>query len=325
MTRSRSLLACVLAIALASTAPAGAADTVKLGDLPSLSNAGIYIALEKGFFQARGVTVEMERFVSAGKMMAPLATGHLDVSVGSPSAGLFNLIAGGMDFKVVADKGQVRPGYNFTALLVRKDLLDSGKVKSVRDLKGMKIASGSKGTPLDFFLARIMEHAGLDYDAVVVVHMSHAEGVKALASKAVDAVVAPEPWGVQAEQQKIGVRYFLTEQVPAIATFQVGVMMYSGKFIKERPGVGRAFLQAYRQGVKVYNDRGVKDAEVAAILAKHLRLPAETLQAAHPVYLEPSGKPRVQDLIALQDWFHGMGWAKEKLPASQVVDLSFLE
>jgi ABC-type nitrate/sulfonate/bicarbonate transport system substrate-binding protein len=61
MTRPRYHVACVLAVVLASWAPVGAADTVKLGDLPSISNAGIYIALEKGYFQERGVIVETER------------------------------------------------------------------------------------------------------------------------------------------------------------------------------------------------------------------------------------------------------------------------
>src|SRR6185312_10781266 len=223
--------------------PAAAAETVKLGDLPAISNAGIYIAIEKGFFQEHGVAVDIERFASAGKMTAPLATGQIDVSVGSPSAGLFNSIAAGMDFKIVADKGQVRPGYNFTPLIVRKDLVDS--------------------------------------------------------SKAVDAAFAPEPWGAQAEKEKIGTRLFLTEQVPALATFQVAAIMYSGKFIKERPKVARAFMQAYVQGLKLYNGKGgLKDAEIAGILAKHLKLPVETIQATLPVYLDPSGRPRVQDLAA---------------------------
>jgi NitT/TauT family transport system substrate-binding protein len=277
MTRPGYHLACVLAIVLASSLPVDAADTVKLGDRPAISNAGIYIAIEKGYFQERGVTVEIERFASAGKMTAPLATGQIDVSVGSPSAGLFNSIAGGMDFKIVADKSQVRPGYDFTPLIVRKDLVDSGKVKTLKDLKGMKVANGAKGINLDFFLARMMEHVGLNYDAIDVVYMSYPDGVKALASKAVDAAFAPEPRGAQAEQQKIGVRYFLTEQVPSIATFQVAVVMYGGKFIKERPKVARAFLQAYVRGVKVYNDKGLKDPEAP-----------------------------------FQDWFHQMGWVKEK-------------
>ena len=316
----------VLAVVLAAAGPGAAAETVKLGDLPAISNAGIYIAIEKGYFQEHGVAVDIERFASAGKMTAPLATGQIDVSVGSPSAGLFNSIAAGMDFKIVADKGQVRPGYNFTPLIVRKDLVDSGKVKTLRDLKGLKVANGAKGINFDFFLAKMMEHVGLTYDALDVVYMSYPDGIKALASKAVDAAFAPEPWGAQAEKEKIGTRLFLTEQVPALATFQVAAIMYSGKFIKERPKVARAFMQAYVQGLKLYNQKGgLKDAEVAGILAKHLKLPVETIQATLPVYLDPSGRPRVQDLAAFQDWFHQMGWVKEKVPMDRMVDLSFLE
>ena len=327
MTRLIRCAAAGLATVLALSLPvvAVAAETVKLGDLPSISNAGIYIAIEKGFFQERGLTVDIERFASAGKMTAPLATGQIDVSVGSPSAGLFNAIASGMDFKIVADKGQVRPGFNFTPLIVRQDLVDSGQVKTLKDLKGRKIASGAKGINFDYFLAKMMEHVGLTYDALDVVYMSYPDGVKALASRAVDAAFAPEPWGARAEQEKIGTRLFLTEQVPAIASFQVAAIMYSGKFMKERPKVARAFLQAYVHGLKVYHQKGLKDPEVGAILSKHLKLPVETIQATLPVYLDPSGRPRVPDLAAFQDWFHQMGWVKETVPMDRVVDLSFLE
>ena len=118
----------VLAFSLAYPLAAAAADVVKMGDLPSIFNVGLYIAIDKGYFQARGITVEIEPFASGAKMVPALATGQLDVAVGTPSAGLYNAIAGGMDFKIVADKGQTRPGYNFTPLVVRKDLVDSGRV-----------------------------------------------------------------------------------------------------------------------------------------------------------------------------------------------------
>ena len=314
-----------LAVCLALAMPALAAEVVRMGDLPAITNAGLYIAIEKGYFQARGIVVETERFASAGKMVAPLATGQLDVAVGAPSAGLYNAIAGGMDFRVVADKGQLRPGGSFVPVIVRKDLVDSGRVKSVKDLKGLRVANGAKGIALDYLLAKMLEQGGLGFDAVEVVYLSYPDGIKALASKAVDAAIAPEPWGVQAEQQKVGVRLFLTEQTPAVATFQVGLIMYAGKFIKDRPKVARDFLQAYVQGIKYYTQRGLKDPEVAGILSKHTRVPIETIQATIPFYVDPGARPRVQDLAVLQDWFHQMGWVKEKVPMERVVDLSFLE
>jgi NitT/TauT family transport system substrate-binding protein len=322
----RMNLALALVLAMTSLAsPVLAAETVHMGDLPAISNAGLYIAIEKGFFKDKGITVESEKFASGGKMIAPLATGQLDVAIGSPSAGLYNAVAAGADFKIVADKGQSRPGYSFTPLIVRKDLVDSGKVKTVRDLKGLKIANGAKGINLDYFLAKMLEHAGLSYESVDVTNLSYPDAIKALATKAIDAAIAPEPWGVRAEEQKVGTRLFLTEQTPSIATFQVAVIMYAGKFIKERPTVARDFMHAYLRGVRYYGERGLRDHEVAGILAKHTGVPAETIRNTIPFYIDPGAKPRVKDLAAFQDFFHQMGWTKTKVPIERIVDLSFLE
>jgi NitT/TauT family transport system substrate-binding protein len=319
-------LAALASLLVLSLTPAAlAAEVVKMGDLPAISSAGLYVAMDKGYFAEKNITVDTERFASGGKMMPALATGQIDVATGSPSAGLFNSIASGQDFKIVADKGQARPGYSFTPLIVRKDLVDSGKVKRIRDLKGLKIANGAKGINLDYFLARILEHDGLAYDAVEVVNLAYPDAIKALASKAVDAVIAPEPWGVRAEEQKVGQRLFLTEQVPDIASFQVAAVMYSGKFIKERSRVARDFLQAYLKGVKYYHERGLKNDEIAAILSRHTSVPVETIKASIPFYIEVDGKLRVPDLATLQDFFHKMGWVKEKVPMDRVVDLTFLQ
>ena len=322
MTRAAS----IVIMLLMSGISAHAAEVVKTGDLPVISSAALYVAIEKGFFAERGISVETERFASGAKMIAPLSTGQLEVATGSPSAGLYNAVAGGMDFRIVADKGQVRPKHSFTGgLVVRKDLLDSGKVKSVKDLKGMKIANGAKGIVLDYLLAKVLESDGVAFDAVEVVYLAYPDIVKALASRAVDAAVLPEPWIVQAERQGVGAPFVLSEQVPSIATFQIGVIMYSGKFIKERPKVARDFMQAYVKGVKYYNERGLRDNEIATIVAKHTSVPADTIKATIPHYADPAARPRTQDIATLQDWFHQLGWVKTKVPVDKLVDLSFLE
>jgi len=135
-----------LTLVLRAAAPVAAEETVKVGDLPALSTAAFYIAIEKGYFAERGLRIETEVFASAGKMTPALATGHIDVATGAPSAGLFNSMASGAGFKIVADKGQVRPGFGGTLLTVRKDLVESGQVKSARDLKGRTVSTGAKGS-----------------------------------------------------------------------------------------------------------------------------------------------------------------------------------
>jgi len=79
------------------------------------------------------------------------------------------------------------------------------------------------------------------------------------------------------------------------------------------------------QGIKYYTPRGLKDTEVSTSIASHLKVPAETIRASIPFYIDPAGKVRVADLAAMQDWFHQMGWVKEKVPMDRVVDLSLLE
>ncbi|HWP34132.1 MAG TPA: ABC transporter substrate-binding protein [Thermodesulfobacteriota bacterium] len=321
-------LAAVLLAAAAPFGPAapavGAAEVVRMGDIPALSSAGLYIAMDKGYFAEVGLQVETELFASAGRMTPALATGQIDVATGAPSAGLFNAIASGMDFKVVADKGQVRPGYGGTTLIVRKDLVDSGQVKSVRDLKGREIAVGARGIALDYFLAKAMEEVGLGYDALKVTQLAYPDGVRALATKAIDGMWAPEPWGAQAEAQGVGVRFLPADRVKAISTFQIGVTMFSGKFMRERPEAARKFLAAYVKGARFYTERGPKDPEVMAIVSKHTKVPVETIQAAIPFWIAPDGRPRTEDLLAFQEFCLQQGWVKTRLPAEKIVDLSFL-
>ncbi len=316
----------VLAALLPTLGPATASgdDVVKMGDLPQLSTAALYVAMDKGYFAERGIKIDTEIFASAAKMTPALATGQLDVATGAPSAALFNGIASGMNFKIVADKGQIRPGYNGTLLTVRKDLVDSGQVKSVKDLKGRTVSTGAKGITMEFFLAKMMEDAGLPPDALNITYLPYPDGVKALASKAVDAFWGPEPWGARAEAEGVGVRFVRPEQVKAISTFQVGLIIYSGKFMQERPKVARDFLAAYVKGARYYNQKGPQDPEIVAIVSKHARVPVETVKAAYPFYIDPDGRPRAEDLLTFQDFALAKGWVKTKLPLDRMVDLSFL-
>src|SRR5713101_7082326 len=81
-------------------------------------------------------------------MIAPLGAGQLDVGGGATSAGLFNSAARGIGIKIIADKGSNLPGYSYVSLLVRKELVDSGKFKTLQDLKGLRCAEpGRAGSP----------------------------------------------------------------------------------------------------------------------------------------------------------------------------------
>src|SRR5690349_13545616 len=172
---------------IVSPALSRAEDTVKLGDLSAISNAAVYIAIEKGFFKEQGVFTDVANFISAAKQVPALVAGELEVSVGSASAGLFNSVAQQAPFRIVADKGQAREGFGFSLLTVRKDLVDSGQVKTFRDLKGKKIAILAKGNVQHYLLGKMAEEAGLTINDVELTFLDAPNQVTAYETKAIDA------------------------------------------------------------------------------------------------------------------------------------------
>ena len=137
--------ALVLGAAALSSMNSSAAElvNVRVGINSVVSDAPFSIANKKGYFQEQGIKVSFVQFDAGPKMIAPLGIGQLEVAAGAMSAGLFNVAARGINIKVVADKGSTLNGYDYMPILVRKALVDSGKVKSYADLKGLKVRSVS--------------------------------------------------------------------------------------------------------------------------------------------------------------------------------------
>ena len=74
-------LALAVAFFALLVSPARAQDTVKLGDLAAISNAAVYIAVEKGFFKEQGVVTDITNFASAAKQVPALVAGVIVRSV----------------------------------------------------------------------------------------------------------------------------------------------------------------------------------------------------------------------------------------------------
>jgi len=318
-----SLLAIALVVLLPSMARAQL-ETVKLGDLAAISNAAVYIAVEKGFFKEQGVVTEISNFASAAKQVPALVAGELEVSVGSASAGLFNAVAQQAPFRIVADKGQAREGYGFSLLTVRKDLVDSGQVKSFRDLKGKKIAILAKGNIQHYLVGKMAEEVGLTINDVELTFLDAPNQVTAFETKAIDASYAVEPWAARFAERGVAVRFRTPDQVKGLGPVQVGVIIYSGKFINERRAVAQRWMSAYLKAAELFHRNGTKDPDIAAILEKYTMVPAKVIQVAIPPYQHLNGKVLVENLADQAQWFTRNGM-QQKVSIENALDLSFLK
>ena len=133
--RSGAWCGLVLSCAVLAGADMAAAQAITVGATSSTSDAPIYIAEKKGYFAAEGLDVKVSNFRSAADMVAPLGAGQIEAGAGSASAGLYNAVARGIRIRIVADKASSPPGYGGTKILVRKDHIESGRYKELKDLK----------------------------------------------------------------------------------------------------------------------------------------------------------------------------------------------
>ncbi len=83
------------AIALLAAVPARAAEAIRIGVIGLIADAGIYVAVEKGYYREAGLDVKLEPFATSVKMLPVLSAGQLDVATGGVAARLFNGVARG--------------------------------------------------------------------------------------------------------------------------------------------------------------------------------------------------------------------------------------
>src|SRR6266852_4691359 len=225
-----------------SLSVASAQTPVGVGLTNTASDAGVFIADKKGYFRSEGLTVTMTPFSSAAKMIAPLGTGQLDVGGGTVAAGLYNAVERGINMKIVADKASVKDGYEYSTLLVRKDLADSGRYKSLKDLKGMTVATGSPGSGSESSLNEALKKGGLKFTDVKVVYMGFPQMFVALTNKGIDAAATNEPTVTRAIREGAAVRASKDVIYPGQ---QTAVVLFSESFAQQRRPVAQKFLNAY--------------------------------------------------------------------------------
>jgi NitT/TauT family transport system substrate-binding protein len=321
-----TLLACT---ALAIGGHAAAATKVRIGVVGSLSDASIYIAEAKGYFKEEGIDAEIIHFPNSAQMIAPIGSGQLEVAVGAPSAGLYNAIGRGIDIKVVADKGSMPPGYGYIPLLVRKDLVDSGAFKSLKDMKGLRVGSQSPGGSALSLLNEALKKGGVAYKDVKISYMGHAQLAAALQNKALDAAMVTEPNATRAVQSGTVVRFAESDQVYPMQ--QVAVVLYRGDFARQDPATATKVMRAYIRATRDYNDAlsngklvGKGADEIISILTKATpeKDPAiYKIATAHGC--NPDGQVSVASMKLDYQFFRDQGLIAKPVDMDKVVDMSF--
>jgi NitT/TauT family transport system substrate-binding protein len=303
--------------------------SLQVGVVSSSSDGGIFIAMDRGYFQEEGLQVETQQFQTGVDQIAPLGAGQLDIGTGAIAAGLYNAIGRGVPLRMVADKGSTpTPEWDFSALMVRKDLIDSGQVKDYTDLRGLTITTSAPGNSTEVDVAKALEKGGLTLADINFTHMSFADMITAFQNRAIDAAIVIEPYVSRIEKLGTAVRWKGT--LDFYGNQQVAVIMYGPKLVEEQQDVARRWMIAYLRGLRDYNDafgpkRQRRD-EVVQTLIKHTPIKdASAYDEMRPAGLDPDGKLELPSIRGDLAYYEQTGKVTVQIDLAKVIDMSFQE
>jgi NitT/TauT family transport system substrate-binding protein len=320
--------------AAAPSAPApgsGALDIVKVADAKALTSAGMYVALEKGYFREQGIDLQLETVAGGADVVAFLATGDLDINLGAISVGLFNAFDRGADVRIVAPAGIMPLENTPLPLVVRKELVDSGQVRTPADLRGRRIAVNTRGASVEYVLTKVVERNGMTIHDVEQVPVPFPDMPAALSNGSIDAAIPAEPFATRSLNLGVAVP-LVKEIVPGRMTTAI---IASGKLVRERPDVMRRFTVAYMRGIRDVQPPtlGVSDVgkfltpEHVAIFEKYTGAPEQVIRDQVP-YTFDADLVIQKDSIEDQQLTHmrnGLLTLPQPVPIERMVDESFVQ
>jgi sulfonate transport system substrate-binding protein len=187
----------VTSVALTGASHAQQMTKLRAGMVTGIDQVGLPIALERGFFEKRGLDVTIARPYATGvDALNALQAGESEiVQVGVPMIGA---VLRGMDLVALGNYSgsATKFGSDATMALIARE--DSGiKKGDLSGLKGKRIAA-SFGTINHLYILALLEKAGLTPNDVTLVNTPPPDMTVALLAKGIDAFSCWDPWPIVA-------------------------------------------------------------------------------------------------------------------------------
>lgn len=268
---------------------------IRLGYVPVMIYAPLFVAAERGYFTQEGLNVELSPLQGGSDSVVQLAAGNFDVAVGGAGAGLFNAAKQGVKFTIVAPMHSERPPDTTSLVISAKR---KNEIKSVADLKGKKVAINATGAATEWWLAEALRQGGLTVDDVQVTALAFRDVPAALENGALDAAMLGDP--LTTINVDKGIVAILSNDF--INGF-VSTFLYMGEpVLTKNSEAARGFLRAYLRACRDLQGNYMNP-EIAGIIEKYTQVPADVVMRSAPALYDPQGRVPIEDLNTLQNYF----------------------
>ena len=301
----RSLvLAAMLVFTVTVSSSVRAADLIPvvIGNIPSLTGAPLYIAKEKGYYEAAGLDVQLTNAGSPADQAALLTTNRLQLFGGAVTASFFNSFARKLPVALVLSRA-VSPVNHF--LMARMGL--RGVLKTPADLKGRIIAIDQVGTDLSYELLKTLQSAGLTLADVQVKFLPFSEQPAALATGAIDLALMVSPLQDATADKGIAWRFLNTNPYIKPRPMVASVLEMNSDWASTHPEAAKNFIVATLRATRYYCEayhHGANRADVVQILAKYSNVQDPALiEKIDWTAMDVDGRIPMASIMDIQDFY----------------------
>ncbi len=282
----------------AAGSPSGDLQKIKVGFVPVLVFAPVFVAQELGYYAEEGLDVQLEPFPGGSDPVVLTATGELDAAFVGVGPAFWNGNAQDLPIKIIAP-GHAEGDPVATPIMISKKSCEDGSITSVADLKGKKVSVNARGAT-EYWLNAALSTGGLTIDDIQLEVLPFPDAVAALESGAVDAAMVGEPLATKAEQDGIAVR--LSTDFP-VQDIQPTAIIGNEQWLNDHPEQAEAFVTGYMRASKLLAEGGLDDPAVQAIIEEYTGVPASLVATSvHPVF-SSDGFIAFEGLSKLQSFF----------------------
>jgi NitT/TauT family transport system substrate-binding protein len=255
----------------------GAADKVKVGVIPIVDVAPIYLGQQKGFFGNRKIELTMESGQGGAAIVPGVVSGQFQFGFSNITS-LLIAQTKNVPVKIVVNgvASTGKSGADFGGVTVTKN----SPIKTAADLVGKKVAVNTLKNIGDTTVRESVRKAGGDPSRITFVEMPFPNMPAALTAGQVDAA-----WVVEPSLSAVlgaGGRVVAWNYVDAAPDLTVAAYFASTKLIADNPDLVKRFTDAMTESLQ-YADGHPE--EVRAVLASYTKI-----------------DPKVRDSLTLPKW-----------------------
>jgi ABC-type nitrate/sulfonate/bicarbonate transport system substrate-binding protein len=224
---------------------------------PNTNHTGLYVALEKGYFEEAGIDVEIVQPPEDGAEML-VASGKAQFGISFQDS-MAPALSGENALPITAVAAVVQ--HNTSGIISRK----GEGMETPKGMEGHSYATWNGPIELAI-LEEVVKRDGGDFSKVELIPSKATDEVTALRSNSTDSIWVFYAWaGVKTEIEELQTDYFAFADMDETFDYYTPVIIAGNAFLKEKPEVAKAFMSAVTKG---YMDAIANPKEAADILCK---------------------------------------------------------